>query len=277
MAGRSDYANPQFLVSTDWLAGHLGDANLRVVDCDVRDAYRRAHIPAAVNPIEHYMKGPNSRLIMGPEQFAKELSELGIGDDTLAVCYDASGSLYAARFWWCLRYYGHDRCAVVNGGFNKWLAEGRSVDYKVSPKGSTTFTAKPPREDVVCLAEGLKQRIGRPGVVVWDVRSAAEWAGANSRGNQRVGHVPGAVHREWSDSMTAGEFQSFRPAAELRGMLDGLGISNDKEVVTYCQGGIRAAHSNFVLTLMGHPNARDYDGSMGEWANRDDTPLTLDQ
>lgn len=270
------YANPQLLVSTEWLAQHLNDANIRIVDCDTRDAYGRVHIPGAVNPIEHFMKGPNSRLIMGPEQFAKELGEMGIGDATQVVCYDASGSLYATRFWWCLRYYGHDACVVVDGGIRKWLLEGRPVDFNVPSKGNARFTPRGPREEIVCLAEDLKERIGRAGTVIWDVRSAGEWTGANSRGNQRVGHVPGAVHREWSDAMTAGPVQTFRPAGELQGLLDGLGIRPEHEVVTYCQGGIRAAHSNFILTLMGHANARDYDGSMGEWANRDDTPLTLE-
>ena len=202
MAGPSGYANPQLLVSTDWLAAHLNDPNIRVVDCDARDAHGRAHIPGAVNPIEHFMKGPNSRLIMGPDQFAKEMSDLGIGDATQVVCYDASASLYAARFWWCLRYYGHDNCVVLDGGFNKWLSEGRTLEIKIPAKGTAVFTPKPARQDVVCLAEGLKERIGRPGVVIWDVRSVGEWTGANSRGNKRVGHVPGAVHREWSDLMT---------------------------------------------------------------------------
>jgi len=272
----TNYANPQLLVSTEWLAAHLNDSNVRIVDCDTRDAYGRVHIPGAVNPIGNFMKGPNSRLIMGPEQFARELSDMGIGNETRVVCYDASGSLYATRFWWCLRYYGHDACVVVDGGFRKWLLEGRPLDFSVPGRGGATFTASGPRADIVCLAEDLKQRIGRPGTVIWDVRSAGEWTGANSRGNQRVGHVPGAVHREWSDAMTAGPVQTFRPAAELQAMLDGLGIRPEHEVVTYCQGGIRAAHSTFILTLMGHANARDYDGSMGEWANRDDTPLTLE-
>ena len=131
MADTATYANPQLLVDTQWLADHLNAPSICIIDCDTRDAYRRAHVPGAVCPKEHYMKGPNSPLIMGPEQFAQEMGELGVGDDTLVVCYDGFGGLYAARMWWCLRYYGHDQCVVVNGGWNKWLSEARPTTYTV--------------------------------------------------------------------------------------------------------------------------------------------------
>ena len=119
MADTATYANPQLLVDTQWLADHLNAPSIRIIDCDTRDAYRRAHVPGAVCAKEHYMKGPNSPLIMGPEQFAQEMGEMGVGDDTLVVCYDGFGGLYAARMWWCLRYYGHDQCVVVNGGLEQ--------------------------------------------------------------------------------------------------------------------------------------------------------------
>jgi len=226
------FPNSDILVETDWVAGRLNDPNVRVVDCDVRDAFRRAHIPGAVNPREHYMKGAGSRLIMGPEQFAQEMSEIGIGDQTEVVCYDASGSLYAARMWWCLRHYGHDRCVVVNGGWNKWLKEGRPVTYAEPKPPQATFTPRP-REDVVCRLDDLKARVGQGGVVLWDVRSEGEWTGANDRGNKRAGHVPGAVHLEWLNCVTKDDLQTIRPAQELRQLLDGLGITPEKEVVTY--------------------------------------------
>lgn len=234
MADSSDgYANPQLLVDTQWLADHLNDPTIRIVDCDVRDAYHRAHIAGAVSPKEHYMKNPDdTRLIMEPEQFAAEMSEMGIGDDTLVVCYDQSGSLYAARFWWCLSYYGHDKCVVVNGGWNKWLKEGRPVTYVEPQVTKTSFTPKV-REDVVCRVDGLKERIDKQDVVMWDVRSAREYAGTNSRGNARVGHIPGAVHLEWLNCVTKDDVQMVRPAAELRQLLGGLGITPNKEIISY--------------------------------------------
>lgn len=233
MAADQGYANPQLLVDTQWLADHLNDPNIRIVDCDVRDSYRRAHIPGAVNPKEHYMKNPdNTRLIMEPDQFAEELGQMGVGEDTLVVCYDASGSLYAARFWWCLNYYGHDKCVVVNGGWNKWLKEGRPATYVEPRPAKATFRPKV-RDEVVCRLDDLKECIGKPGVVIWDVRSQGEWDGSNNRGNKRAGHVPGAVHLEWLNCVTKDDVQTIRPAEELRGMLDGLGITPEKEVLTY--------------------------------------------
>lgn len=226
------YPNPYLLVETEWLADHLSDPAIRIVDCDVRDAYHRAHIPGAVSPKEHYMKGPESRLIMGPEQFAQEMGEMGIGDDTQAVCYDASGSLYAARFWWCLRHYGHDNCVVVNGGWNKWLSEGRPATYR-EPKPSTAKFTPRQRDDVVCSLDQLKDRVGKGDTLIWDVRSEGEWTGANTRGNKRAGHVSGAVHLEWLNCVTKDEFQTIKPANEIRLLLDGLGIAPEKEVVSY--------------------------------------------
>ncbi len=226
------YPNSSLLVSTEWLADHLDDPDLRVVDCDNRDAYRRAHIPGSVCPREHYMKGGDGRLIMPADQFAAEAGRLGIGDGTLVVCYDGFGSLYAARFWWCLRYYGHDHCVVLNGGWNKWLAEGRQATYAEPHPARATFTPSV-REDVLCTMDGLKQRVGRQGAVIWDVRSDAEWEGKNDRGNKRAGHVPGAVHLEWLNCVTDDDFKTIRPAAELRSLLDRLGIRPEQEVVTY--------------------------------------------
>lgn len=232
------YPNPHLLVDTLWLADHLADPSIRIVDCDVRDAYRRAHIPGAVSPKEHYMKGPDSRLVMGPEQFALEMGEMGIGDGTQVVCYDASGSLYAARFWWSLRHYGHDSCVVVNGGWNKWLSEGRPATHKEATlrqaegTPAAKFTPRQ-RDDVVCSVDQLKDRAGKGDALIWDVRSEGEWTGANTRGNKRAGHVPGAVHLEWLNCVTKDEFQTIKPAQELRLLLDGLGITPEKDVVTY--------------------------------------------
>jgi thiosulfate/3-mercaptopyruvate sulfurtransferase len=226
------YPNPDLLVDTAWLAAHLEDTGIRIVDCDNRDAYRRAHIPGAVSPREHYMKGPDDPLhIMGPEQFAREMGEMGIGDETLVVCYDGFGSLYSARFWWCLRHYGHERTVVVNGGWQKWLSEGRPVTYAEVKPAPAVFTPRT-NEHVICRVDDLKALAGGP-AVIWDVRSEAEWTGANDRGNKRAGHVPGAVHLEWLNCVTKDEFQTIRPANELRTLLEGLGITPESEVVTY--------------------------------------------
>ena len=129
MAG---YEFPEFLAETEWLAEHLDDDNLRVVDTDVIDAYRRGHVPGAVLMPDNYQKDPDSSRvhILGPEKFGEMMESLGIGDDTIVVAYDNSRSLYAGRFWWALRYYGHDDVKVLNGGWRKWVSEGRDISLK---------------------------------------------------------------------------------------------------------------------------------------------------
>jgi thiosulfate/3-mercaptopyruvate sulfurtransferase len=263
-------------VEPSWLQERLNDPSIRVVDCDPRDAYRRIHIPGAVGIPDPYWKDPDDRrFIMRPEQFARAMESLGIGDETLVVCYDANRSLYAARLWWCLLYYGHTRVKVVNGGFPRWYREGRPLclcgaqhTYRAGP-----FTPRP-NPTVLAVAEEIKGRLqGRdPHTVLWDVRSWAEYTGENTRGNRRAGHMPGAAHLEWLDLMDR-EGHTFKDAATLCRMLREKGITPEKEVITYCQAGIRAAHGFFVLHLLGFPRARVYDGSFGEWGNRDDTPI----
>jgi thiosulfate/3-mercaptopyruvate sulfurtransferase len=171
---------------------------------------------------------------MGPEQFADTMAKMGIGDDTLVVTYDGSRSLLATRFWWALNYYGHASAKVLNGGAHKWIAEGRALTM-VAPKldtGTTTFT---PRADESALAtcELVRDGVGREDTVLLDVRTEGEFTGANDRGNKRRGHVPGAVHLEWTNFVTDDERKVFKPAAELRGMLRAGGVTPDKNVYTY--------------------------------------------
>src|SRR2546426_1847296 len=123
-ANRDAYARPEMLVDGDWLEAHLNDANLRIVDCDNADSYRRAHIPSAVPVADNYFKNPDNRVfVMAPEQFAETMAQMGIGNATEVVAYDSNGSLYAGRLLWCLSYYGHTRVRVLNGGWQRWFQE----------------------------------------------------------------------------------------------------------------------------------------------------------
>jgi thiosulfate/3-mercaptopyruvate sulfurtransferase len=272
-AAMTDYARADLLVDTAWLQQHLDDPNLRIVDCDSRDAYRRVHIPHSVCPADNFFKDPQDRrFIMGPEQFAATMAELGIGDDTEVVTYDAGGTT-AGRLWWCLNYYGHSRVRVLNGGWNQWLAEGRPItmaETKVS--ASQPFTPQA-NESMKVSAEDVMERLEKPGVVILDVRSDAEWNGSNTRGNKRQGHMPGAVHLEWTNNLTPDDLRRYKSADDLRAMFEAAGVTPDKEVVTVCQGGIRAAQAAFTLTLLGYERVRNYDGSFSDWGNRDDTPI----
>jgi thiosulfate/3-mercaptopyruvate sulfurtransferase len=268
----NDYARDDVLVDGDWLQARLTEPSLRIVDCDLPDTYARAHLPGAVNPRDHYYKDPDDgRFIAPPEQFAAMMQALGIGDETEVVGYDQSGLRLAARLWWCLNYYGHARVHILDGGWNLWLKQGRPVTMEPARPPAAKFTPQAPDESFVG-AEYVMAALARPDAVVLDVRSDAEWQGKENRGNKRAGRMPGAVHHEWLNNLTA-EDQHFRPAAELRAACEALGVTPDKEVITVCQAGIRASSAAVALKLLGYPNVRVYDGSFADWANRDDTPL----
>ena len=225
------YSRPELLVEGAWLQAHLEDANLRVVDCDVRDAYRRAHIHGAVGVQDNYFKNPDDRrFLMTAAQFAATMSAMGIGDDTDVVAYDA-GSVTAGRLWWCLNYYGHTRVRVLDGGWNLWLKEGRPITMAEPKVRPATFT---PRVDDSLLATGdyVLAALQRPDVVILDVRSDGEWDGTNTRGNQRAGHIPGAVHIEWVNNLTPDDVRCFKSADDLRAMFAAAGVTPDKEVIT---------------------------------------------
>ena len=280
-----DYPNRDLLAETDWLAEHIGDANLRVVDCDEYPAYQRLHIEGAIGlRVHHYLKeagdsasGPGIGVhIMPPERFAKTMASHGISNDTLVVAYDNLGGLYAARLWWSLDYYGHSACKVLNGGFRKWYEEGRPVTMDAPHVDRGSFQVKAVRQDICATRQSVAGSIGRDDTVIWDVREAAEHEGVDNRPNKRHGHIPGARHLEWLDLTVKPPMRSGRllPADEIAARLAAIGVTPDKRVITHCQAGIRAAHAAFVLRLMGYPDSRNYDASWSEWGNVDDTPVT---
>ena len=276
-----DYARPEILAEPDWLAQHANDANVVAIDCATLEAYRRAHIPGAVALTTHFYikeEGPagaeHGTFVMPPDQFQSLMRGLGVSNDTTVVSYDDNNALVAARLWWVLRYYGHDNAKVLNGGWHRWLSEGHPVTFHATRAAAGNFTASV-RPELNADAEYLKSLHTNPACQVLDTRSDGEWDGTNARGNARVGRVPGAHHLEWLNFVAKDDSRRFLPAGELRGLLQSAGISHEKPVITYCQGGIRAAHAAFVLHLLGYNDVRVYDGSMRDWANRQDTPLEV--
>lgn len=273
------YAHPELLAEPDWLEAHAGDSNVRIIDCATLEAYRRAHIPGAVQlPVHYYIKEPgppgedHGTFVMAPGEFEKLMGQLGVGEDTLVVTYDDNNALVAARLWWVLKYYGHDNAKVLNGGWHRWLSEGRRVTFHAAKPAPATFVAKP-RPELIADAEYLAAKYDDPGCQVLDARTDEEWAGTNSRGNRRSGHVPGARHLEWVRFVSRDDSRQFLPADEIEALLREAGIERGKPAITYCQGGIRAAHAAFAMELLGYEDVRVYDGSMRDWANREDTPL----
>ena len=231
---QEDYSNPDYLAEADWLAAHLNDDNVVIVDCDVDAGYQRGHIPGAVLIPDNFVKDPDSNrvLMMTPPQFQAMCERLGIGDDSRVICYDNGQSVTAARLWWILNTYGHRDVKVLNGGWRGWIAGGHTISMeRPAPAEGASFT---PRIDdsMLVTVEELKEVCSLQESVVWDVRSDGEWDGSAARGNKRAGHIPGAVHMEWFNLMDR-ETHRFKSASEIRRVLSEHGITPDKNVFTY--------------------------------------------
>ncbi len=290
-------ARADLLVETDWLAQHLRDPDLRVVDMrglvrltpitpGVEDAeylgaldqYAEGHIPGAVyldwtRDIAD-VNDPIPAQIAPPGAFAAAMSRAGISDDTLVVAYDAHPAMqFATRLWWALRYYGHDRAAVLDGGLNKWRREGRPLSAEAPTVAPGRFTPRARPElrasagDVLALI-----RSPRPDVTLVDARDEAQFTGQTRRGHGRAGHIPGALslpRERLIDPATGG----FLPNDQIALALDSAGVAPDRHVVAYCNGGIAATTVLFALGLLDRPDNANYDGSWNEWGSRDDLPV----
>lgn len=270
------------LVSTDWLAAHLDDPNLRIVDCrfsfdyDAAADYGQGHIPGAVHvKVQEDLASPSGPVrfaLPEPERFAASMSRLGIGDDTLVVAYDDQGDHFASRLWLCLTFYGHDAVCLLNGGLTKWKAEGGPLTTTVPRPRPASFTPRPAAPGLRSTAEDVRAAIGSPGTVILDVRRESEYRGTEVRA-ARGGHIPGAVHALWQENINWDGDRTFKEAASIAERYRSLGVTPETRVITYCQGGIRAAHSAFSLLLAGFQNVSVYDGSWDDWGNRQDLPI----
>ena len=228
------YSHPEFLVDAEWVDAHKDDANVVIVDCDVEVGFVRGHIPGSMLVPDNYEKNPDTGrvLLMEPDQFKAMCQGLGIGDDTLVIAYDNSQSLTAARLWWALNTYGHGNVKVLDGGWRRWVSEGRKISFdRAPPTTNVTFTPKR-AESLLVKVDELKAACNLDSAVIWDVRSNGEWDGSAGRGNKRVGHVPGAVHLEWFNLMDR-DTQRCKSAGDIRRILSENGITPDKNVYTY--------------------------------------------
>ena len=279
------YAKSDLLVSPEWLYEHRGDPDLVIVDCPMAEgSYNRAHIPGALQlPVHPYIKakdpGGNITLhLQGPEEFRVLMAELGIGENTSVVLYDDRGSVFAARLWWVLRYYGHENAKVLNGGWQGWVSSGFPVSFETS-KASDRVKAFLPSgvPDRLATIGQIKENYHDQNWRILDVRSADEYVGKDDRGNKRAGHIPDSIHLEWTrfleNSNDTEAVRRFRSADEIQELLENCRFNKNQTIVTLCQSGIRASLVAFALELVGYPVVKMYDGSMAEWANLDDTPL----
>ncbi|MEX2482194.1 MAG: sulfurtransferase [Gammaproteobacteria bacterium] len=269
MADSTTISPPDQLVTTTWLADHLADPAMRIVDMRKGDGYTQAHIPSAIR----YDESPFLRAdgdVIGAEAFAALMSRLGIDGATEVIAYDDGNYLFAARLWWALKYYGHEQVRVLDGGWDRWQAEHRPVESTpVEPPGK--IFAAHPTPKWIADSDYVQASIGHPERVILDVRGDEEWTRTVATGETPVGHIPGARHLVWSTVLEPNS-KCFKPAEELQNMFQQGGVDPHHEVIAYCLGGIRAAHAVLALEIAGYDKVRNYEGSWAAWS-REHRPI----
>jgi thiosulfate/3-mercaptopyruvate sulfurtransferase len=269
------YANPQLLITPRELADWIdGDPATHPLILDVRppEAYAAGHIPGAIHvdlwglSLTDTDPAPLKAFMWMIEHV---LAIHGVTDTTPVVIYDDQSGMRAARAFWFLEYFGHPSTRVVDGGFSAWTREGLPVTRDAAPPPKSEWTGR--RDDrTLATWRDVRDALSRNDVVILDARTDGEYCGTTVRA-KRGGKVPGAVHLEWTRNLTPDGH--FKPAGELEAMYREAGVTPDREVITYCQGGYRAAHAYLALRLLGYPRVRNYVGSWKEWGDREDLPI----
>ncbi|MEB3360233.1 MAG: sulfurtransferase [Synechococcales bacterium] len=274
----NQYAHPEVLVDTQWLADHLHDPKVRILEVDMSpEPYKEAHIPGAVfwNSLTDVFQ-PDLRLNLQTDAIAPLLARSGITDETTVVAY---GSYPGTGAWilWFLNVIGHRHVRVLNGGHQKWLAEGRPISSELSTFPPTHYQPKPLDTSLRVAKDDVLAAINDPQRVLVDARTLPEYTGEvflmkPPENGERAGHIPGAVHLEHTLTLNAdGTFKSFD---ELETLFTSRGVTPDREVFPYCAVGGRSAYMWFVLKyLLGYPRVRNYDGSWNEWSRLADIPI----
>jgi thiosulfate/3-mercaptopyruvate sulfurtransferase len=274
------YAKP-VLVTTEWLADHLGDEGLVVAEVDENpDVYDEGHVPGAIKL--HWrddLEDPVERDLVEKDEFERLMAERGISNETTLVLYGDRNNWFAAYAYWYMKIYGHEDVRILDGGRQKWIDEGRELTMDVPSPSPATYQAQERDESIRAYRDAVRETIGESGKALVDVRSPQEFAGEliappgyEQEGAQRAGHIPTAESIPWAQAV--GDDGTFKAADDLRALYAGRGITPDKEVTAYCRIGERSAHTWFVLReLLGYENVRNYDGSWTEWGNLVDVPI----
>jgi len=264
------------LVDTEWVLENLDNENVRLVDVSGSlESFEEGHLPGAVflDWREDLVDGESAvpGQIAPAEQIAEALAERGISNDTVIVLYDDTSNLFAARAYWVLKYYQHENVVVYNGGTRKWEAEGESLTTDAVEVDAAEYEIGEADPALRTTGEYVLENLDNTDVQFCDTRSPEEYIGTDVRAD-RGGHIPGAINLEWNNSVNSdGTFKSFEELDELFTL---AGFDREKEIITYCQTGVRGAHTWFVLSVvLGYENVRNYDGSWVEYGNNAEAPI----
>lgn len=273
------------LVDTDWLAAHLGDSDLVVLDCTVRfeptddggmraasgrDGFEAGHIPGSrFADLTAELSDPASELSFAlptPEAFCAAMVRLGVGDGVRVVLYDASFSAWAARVWWMLRWVGFDRAALLDGGLRAWTAEGRDVSTTLTQPAAAVLTPRV-RPELIADRDEMHGAIGDAGIVLVDTLPPGQYSGETPM-YSRPGHIPGAINVPALSLID--DDGRYLPLDSLAAMHP---IDPSRRVITYCGGGIAASSTAFTLARLGHTDIAVYIASLQEWTADPGNPL----
>jgi thiosulfate/3-mercaptopyruvate sulfurtransferase len=276
----SGYAK-DVLVTTDWVADHLGDQGVVIAEVDENTGlYDEGHIPGAVKlHWQDDLQDPLERDVVDQAAFEQLLSSRGIGNDTTVVVYGDKNHWFAAYAYWYLKLYGHADVRILDGGRQKWIDEGRELTTDAPQVAGASYSAKPLDTSIRAYRDYVREAIDKGGKALVDVRSPQEYAGElaappgyENEGASRLGHIPTAQSIPWAQAVS--EDGTFKPADALAELYGAKGVTPEQETIAYCRIGERSAHTWFVLhELLGHENVRNYDGSWTEWGNLVDVPI----
>jgi thiosulfate/3-mercaptopyruvate sulfurtransferase len=269
---KRDYTRPELLTTPVDLRKKMSSSNLCLIDTRPAENFAQGHIPGAV----HFDLFGLSLIDTSPaplKAFMSMISHLlemrGVGLDKEVVFYEENSGMRAARGLWFLEYLGHENVNVLDGGIQAWREAGYPITTEAtSPEPSQFKTAE--RRELLATANDVLDSLGKERTRILDTRSDAEYMGKNIRA-ARGGAIPGAIHIEWTQNLDKNG--KYKSAAELKAMYEEAGITPDKEVIPYCQGGYRSAHTYLALRLIGFPKVRNYLGSWKEWGDRLDLPI----
>ncbi|NNL85384.1 MAG: sulfurtransferase [Myxococcales bacterium] len=290
-----DLSTQNYLVDTDWLAAHLDNDELRIVECTSllsnyfedsaadglvletgRDLWEAGHIPGSafadlLNDLSDRTRRNFMYAMPSAEQFASVMSEIGVGAGTAVVLYDRGMNSFAARVWWMLRAFGFDNAALLNGGWNRWVAEGRPVSAEPPSYPKARFEARP-RPELIATRERVKAALEKPRAGLINALDPDEFAGRPPQRYARPGRIPASVNVPFAVTVDLGT-QLFPPDASLREIFDAVGALSKDEVICYCGGGIAASTTAFLLTRLGVDNVSLYDGSLTDWSSDPTLPM----